>query len=171
MARCDSYAFGNCTAEACREAPWIPEGLGDGGDWAANWQAQGGAVTLAPTVGSVVSYCRGDGYSLYGHVAYVEEVYSDGSFLVREMNYVAFDTVDERRSTQGDVCGFLLGPGMQPGQRVPPGRGAPGGGPPLTIPGELQAAWEGVRWWSSQGHDYEWGRQGGTERLRWTIPL
>ena len=171
MARCDSYAFGNCTRGACEFAGFIPEGLGDGGDWAADYLAQGGQVTMIPTAGAVVSYCRGDGYSQYGHCAYVEEVYDDGTFLVKERNYLAFNTDDERRSTTGDVCGFLLAPGAVPGTRKRPGQGAPAGPGSLTLPAEVVNAWEAVRWWSSQGHDYEWGRQTGTDRARWSIPF
>jgi surface antigen len=32
----------------------------------------------------------------YGHVAYVESVNADGSWVVAEMNWVAFNTVDRR---------------------------------------------------------------------------
>lgn len=116
MSRCDTYAFGNCTEGACELAGWIPEFLGDGGDWATNYAARGGQVTMVPTVGAVVCYCRGDGYSVFGHVAYVLAVYANGAFLVREMNFVAFDQFDDRVSDLHDVCGFLLPPGVQPGQ-------------------------------------------------------
>lgn len=162
MARCDSYAPGNCTIGACRLADWVPDYLGDGGDWAANWQARGGALTQQPTAGAIVSYCRGDGYSVWGHVAYVEQVYDDGTFLVKEMNYLAFDTYDERRSNDGDVCGFLLGPGVTPGQRLVPARGGPPAASSFNLPGEIVNAWEGVRWWSNDGHNLEWTRISGT---------
>lgn len=140
MARCDSYAAGNCTWGACSENGWIPEGLGDGGDWAQNAAARGFDVTGEPTVGSVVSYCRGDGYSQWGHCASVVDVGQGGSFEVHEMNYVGFGEWDYRWSGMGDVCGFILAPGMQPGG----GGGGRGGGIP-GLPGQLHQAWQDVR--------------------------
>jgi hypothetical protein len=171
MARCESYSPGQCTAGACGLAGWIPEGLGDGGDWAADYQAQGGQVTMVPTAGAVVCYCRGGGYSEFGHVGLVLETYRDGTFLVREENFLGAFVFDDRRSGPGDVCGFLLAPGMAPGARGP-GRGQ--GGPPgsgLQLPGQVVSAWEAVRWWSQQGYANEQGRQAGTERGRQAIPL
>lgn len=147
--RCDSYAFGNCTAGACALLPWLPEGLGDGGDWAADYRLQGGNVTMVPTVGAAVCYCRGDGYSEFGHCGVVEQVYSDTTFLVREMNFVAFDVYDNRVSTMQDVCGFLLPPG------VAPGRGASSPGPESGGGvDDLRAAWQGLADWLNTGAPY-----------------
>lgn len=147
MARCDTYAPGNCTFGACADNPWLPEGLGDGGDWAANAAGRGYTVVAQPVVGSVVSYCRGDGYSPFGHCASVVRVAPDGRFEVHEMNFVALDTWDYRWSTDQDVCGFILPPaGTQ-------GRGAalagPGGaGTTWGIPAQPVAAWEAIRGWT-----------------------
>jgi len=144
--RCDSYTFGNCTAGVCALADWVPDGLGDGGDWAFNAPSHGLQVVNTPVEQSVVSYCRGGGYSEFGHVALVEAVYPDGTFLVKEMNFVMFDGYDERVSTQGDVCGFILPPGGAQG------RGGSGGSPP---PGSL--AWtpahefDKIRWYLMTG--------------------
>ena len=140
MARCDTYAFGNCTYGACLDDPWLPEGLGNGGDWAAHAAARGYQVTMVPTIGAAVSYCPGFGYSQYGHCGTVVDVGQDGRFLVREMNYVAFDQYDERWSTLADVCGFILPPGVSPGQGAggqggPPAQGTPG------VPWQAHAAW------------------------------
>jgi len=152
MARCDTYAPGNCTWGACELAPWIPEGLHDAGDWAANAAARGYVVTDIATPGSVVSYCRGDGYSEFGHCAYVEVVYPDGTFLVKEMNFVAFDTYDERVSNMGDVCGFILEPGTSPGQ------GAPGQPAPdqSTVWAPMHE-FDTVRWYLSTGVNIQLG--------------
>lgn len=136
MAHCGSYVFGECTYGACNESSWVPEGLGDGGDWAANAPSFGLHVTMIPTVGAIVSYCRGDGYSPFGHCGRVLQVYGDGTFLVREMNYVAWDDYDQRVSSQYDVCGFILPPGVSPGAGPPPGGGAG------SAPGELLASWD-----------------------------
>jgi surface antigen len=46
----------------------------------------------------------------YGHVAYVEKVNADGSFVVSEMNYKGFGEVDFRTVTPKDkiqVIGFI----------------------------------------------------------------
>jgi surface antigen len=45
----------------------------------------------------------------YGHVAYVESVNADGSWVVAEMNWVAFNTVDRRLIRPGGVplIGFI----------------------------------------------------------------
>lgn len=149
MSRCDTYAFGNCTRGACELAPWIPEGLGDGGDWARDYLLRGGQVTQVPTPGSVVCYCRGDGYSVFGHVGYVLQVYPGGSFLVREMNFAAFNAYDDRVSSLGDVCGFLLAPGAQPGLGSAQAGGGPGGG--LD---DAQQAWADLAGWWNTGAPY-----------------
>lgn len=169
MARCDSYAFGNCTQGACEDAPWIPEGLGDGGDWAANAAARGLEVTMAPTVGSVVCYCRGDGYSVFGHVAYVVAVGGDGRFEVHEMNFVGFDEWDYRWSTMGDVCGFILAPGQQPGR----GANEPVGGAPAPNPGvpwQPVAAFEAVRSWTRDLGAELYGRANNVGQLADELP-
>lgn len=148
MAHCDSYIFGECTYGACLLAPWIPEGLGDAGDWATDAVAAGLNVTNIPTVSSVVSYARGDGYSSFGHCGFVLDTYSDGSFLVREMNYVAWDQYDDRVSSTYDVAGFILAPGQQPG-------GAPGGrgGPPGDTPNDLNYEWGVIQTYLNGGID------------------
>lgn len=128
MAYCDTYDPGECTRGACQLAPWVGQYWGDGGDWARRAAAAGFALTMTPTVGSVVCYGRGDGYSEFGHVAYVEDTYDDGTFLVREMNFTAWDVYDERRSTTYDVVAFILPPGVQPGAS-PPSGGRGGSGP------------------------------------------
>jgi CHAP domain len=115
MARCDSYYFGNCTWGCCEAAPWIPEGLGNAKDWAANAAARGLQVTGVPTVGSIVVYGGGPGYSPYGHCGQVLQVVSAERFLVHEMNYAGFDQWDDRWSNRYDVLGFILPPGAQPG--------------------------------------------------------
>lgn len=140
MARCGSYAFGNCTYGVCQDDSWVPEDLGDGGDWAEHAAARGYQITMVPTIGAVCSYCRGNGYSQYGHVATVIDIGANGTFLVREMNFVAFDQYDDRWSSMGDVCGFILPPGVSAGQGVggqggPPAPGVPG------VPWQAHTAW------------------------------
>ena len=140
MSRCDSYTAGNCTWGACEENGWIPEGLGDGGDWAVHAAARGLVVVSTPVAGSVVSYCRGGGYSAFGHCGSVLEVAQDGRFLVREMNFVALGQYDDRWSSMADVCGFILPPGAT-------GSGQGGPGPEGPAPGTPGVPWQAVNAW------------------------
>lgn len=152
MARCDSYDFGQCTWGACQARDWVPDDLGNGGAWAANAPSLGFQVTDIPTAGAVVSYAPGDGYSEFGHCGVVLDVYGDGSFLVYEMNYVGFDQYDQRHSSNYDVAGFILPPGVQPGQ----GGAGPGGGRGAVdangIPIELNNVWTAMAWWANTGY-------------------
>lgn len=151
MARCDTYAPGQCTAGACEAAGWVPDGLGNGGQWAANAPSHGLQVTMVPTVGAVVSYCPGDGYSEFGHCGVVTAVYADGSFEIHEMNFVAAFVYDDRHSSSYDVCGFILPPGVQPGQggAGPGGQGA--GTDASGLPNDFAGVWAEASWWMNTG--------------------
>lgn len=128
MAGQETYAPGNCTWYCAGEVWYVQGGWGDAGDWCTGAARSGLQVTGIPTVGTVVSYCRGGGYSPYGHCGVVEEVFGPDRFQVREMNYVGLYVVDHRVSNMWDVCCFILAPGQQPGEGTPPGQGAGGGG-------------------------------------------
>ncbi len=104
---------------------WVRCGWGNAGDWPAHAAQDGFQLTRVPTVGSVVVYAPGDGYSPFGHCALVRQLGQDGQFLVSEMNYVAWNTVDERWSSSYDLSAFILPPGVGPGGGGPP---PPGGG-------------------------------------------
>lgn len=62
--------------------------LGNGQDWVRNLVAKGWKFSATPIKGAVVSVQGGFGgtYPQYGHVAIVEYVNSDGTFLVSECN-------------------------------------------------------------------------------------
>jgi surface antigen len=47
--------------------------------------------------------------SYLGHVAYVESVNADGSWVVTEMNYVQFNVINERTIKPGQLGGRLVG--------------------------------------------------------------
>lgn len=128
MARCDSYVAGQCTAGACQQNPWVEDGWGNGGEWAASAAADGFTVTGVPTVGAVVCYAEGNGYSAFGHVATVTQVFADGSFEVTEENYIAPFVIDQRHSSAYDVAGFILPPGVSPGAPGQPAGGSGAGG-------------------------------------------
>lgn len=64
--------------------------LGNGTDWRAGWEARGWQVTTTPTAGSVAWYpAYSGGTDAYGHVAWVDEVRDDGTFLISEYNNTA----------------------------------------------------------------------------------
>jgi hypothetical protein len=97
------FAFGNCTYYVYnrRPIPW----QGDAWAWYGNAQALGFQTGRAPRPGSIMVTWE----SGYGHVAYVESVNPDGSWVVAEMNWVAFNTVDRRLIQPGGVplIGFI----------------------------------------------------------------
>jgi len=78
---------------------------GDAGYWYANASAQGVPVGPTPKVGSIMVTWE----SWAGHVAYVEAVNPDGSWVVSEMNWVAFNVIDERTIKPGQLGSRLVG--------------------------------------------------------------
>ena len=97
------FAFGNCTYYVYnrRQIPW----QGDAWAWYGNAQRMGFQTGRTPRPGSIMVTWE----SGYGHVAYVESVNPDGSWVVAEMNWVAFNTVDRRSIQPGGVplIGFI----------------------------------------------------------------
>jgi LysM repeat protein len=78
---------------------------GDAGYWYANASAQGVPVGPTPKPGAIMVTWE----SWLGHVAYVESVNPDGSWVVSEMNYVAFDVISERTIKPGQLGARLVG--------------------------------------------------------------
>ena len=78
---------------------------GDAGYWYQNASYQGYQVGPTPKVGSIMVTWE----SWAGHVAYVESVNPDGSWVVSEMNWVAFDVIDERTIKPGQLGSRLVG--------------------------------------------------------------
>ncbi|HZV49915.1 MAG TPA: CHAP domain-containing protein [Candidatus Dormibacteraeota bacterium] len=114
LASAASYVWGDCTYYVAQTLSWVPAGLGNAADWLANAQRLGLPTSSVPVPGSVVVYGSGSGYSPFGHVAIVQAVNADGTFVVSEMNYTGLNQVDVRRSTMADVLGFILPPGSTP---------------------------------------------------------
>lgn len=79
---------------------------GNATDWTANAAAAGHQETLVPTVGAVVVYGSGGGYSSYGHVAVVVAV-KGNTFQVEEENYLGPGLADYRWSSTADVTSFI----------------------------------------------------------------
>lgn len=85
----DPYPWGQCTWYVYGRAlqfgiEFSPE-MGNGGDWQYD---SGYEVTTTPTLHAAVSFSPGQAGAIapYGHVAFVEQVKSDGSILISQSN-------------------------------------------------------------------------------------
>src|ERR1700694_1681029 len=83
----------------------IPGGGGDARFWYQNAPAAGYPGGPTPKGGAIMVTWE----SYLGHVAYVEAVNADGSWVVTEMNYVAFDVISTRTIKPGQLGGRLVG--------------------------------------------------------------
>jgi surface antigen len=97
------FSYGYCTWYVAnkRYAPWF----GNAGEWYANAQPYGFAEGPTPKVAAIMVANNAP----IGHVAYVESVNADGSFVVSEMNYKAWNMVDYRTISSGspEIIGFI----------------------------------------------------------------
>lgn len=84
VGQCTWYVYNRLVDAGSPAYNW----LGNGQDWVRNLVAKGWKFSNTPVAGAVVSVAGGFGYTLpaYGHVAYVEYVNPDGSFLISECN-------------------------------------------------------------------------------------
>ena len=99
----NKFPVGWCTYYVAtkRNVTWT----GDAGYWYQNASAQGYPVGPTPKVGAIMVTWE----SWAGHVAYVEAVNPDGSWVVSEMNWVAFDVIDQRTIKPGQLGSKLVG--------------------------------------------------------------
>jgi surface antigen len=90
------YAYGECTYwvsnRRAQVGKPIPQNWGNANSWANAARAAGYTVNHTPQVTAIMQTSAGS----TGHVAFVEAVYSDGSWQVSEMNYTAWNVVDYR---------------------------------------------------------------------------
>jgi surface antigen len=97
------FPWGQCTyyVSTRRHVPWN----GDAWAWYRNARDFGRPEGHIPVAGSIVVMWG----SWVGHVAYVEKVNADGSFLISEMNVHGLGVYDERTVTTGgiDLIGFI----------------------------------------------------------------
>jgi surface antigen len=101
----DSFPYGECTYYVAtrRAIAWS----GNAGEWWTNarpYRPEG----EVPVAGAVVIF-EGAGYSAAGHVAYVDSVNPDGTFLISEMNYGWWAHLDERTISPTDptIVGYI----------------------------------------------------------------
>jgi len=99
----NAFPVGWCTYYVAtkRNVTW----RGDAGFWYQNASAAGYAVGKTPRAGSIMVTWE----SWLGHVAYVESVNSDGSWVVTEMNWLAWDVIDQRTIKPGQLGSALVG--------------------------------------------------------------
>ena len=84
--------------------------MGNGQDWVATASSLGGENGSTPRAGAIVSFVGGTHGTpaIYGHVAFVEKVYDDGSFLVSETNYGGNPNYTFRKSLKQIAPSVLL---------------------------------------------------------------
>jgi surface antigen len=101
----DSFPYGECTYYVAtrRSITWS----GNADEWWRNARSSRPEGEV-PVAGAVVVF-EGPGYSYDGHVAFVDSVNADGSFVIQEMNYGAWGVVDQRTIQAGDpsIVGFI----------------------------------------------------------------
>jgi surface antigen/LysM repeat protein len=97
------FPYGQCTyyVSTKRKVDWS----GDAWMWFRNARGAGRPEGRTPVAGSIVVMWG----SWVGHVAYVEQVYPDGSFRISEMNVRGVGVRDERVVTVSsiDLIGFI----------------------------------------------------------------
>lgn len=99
----NGYAAGNCTAYVASRLP-IPNDWGNANNWAYAASIAGYTVSNVPKAGSIAQ-TSGDSY--LGHVAVVESVNPDGSFVISEMNYAGLYSVDTRVTSSLEFPTFI----------------------------------------------------------------
>ena len=110
----NAYALGQCTwyvyNRVNQTGHSIDPFLGNGADWNDSAIAKGYQVTNKPVAGSAVVFEPGvaGSHSYYGHVAFVEHVYPDGSFLISEMNISGVYTMAWRHLTPSEGMSFVI---------------------------------------------------------------
>lgn len=79
--------------------------MGNGGDW---MNVAGYTVTNKPTVHSALSFSpeQAGSDTTYGHVAFVEQVRSDGSILISESNVAGLGVLDYRSFSKEEASQF-----------------------------------------------------------------
>lgn len=100
------YAKGNCTKYVASKVA-VPTNWGNAGTWLPRAKAQGYSVGDTPRVGAIAWFAASKSMRL-GHVAYVEEVYPNGTFLISEMNWVGYNKVSKRVMKAGSLQ-FIYG--------------------------------------------------------------
>jgi surface antigen len=101
----DSFPYGECTYYVAtrRNISWD----GNAEQWWQNARSSRPEGEV-PVAGAVVVF-EGPGYSYDGHVAFVDSVNANGSFVISEMNYDGWGRTDQRTVQASDpsIVGFI----------------------------------------------------------------
>lgn len=99
----DAFPAGWCTyyVASWRKVTWN----GNAGSWYDNAKAKGYSVGPTPKVGAIMVAWE----SSLGHVAYVQSVNPDGSWVVTEMAWAAYGVIDQRTIKPGQLGSRLVG--------------------------------------------------------------
>lgn len=105
----NGYDYGYCTWYVANRRAGIgrpvPGNLGNASTWKVLAQRAGFATGPTPQPGAVAWTVPRD---YYGHVAFVEEVYADGSFKVSEMNTAGWARVSSKIVPASGVSGYYF---------------------------------------------------------------
>lgn len=109
----NNYALGQCTwyvyNRIAQTGHHIYSYLGNAADWVNSAKSLGYQVTDKPVAGAAVVFQPGvEGASSYGHVGFVEHVYSDNSFLISEMNVGGVFLMAWRHLSPGQGISFVI---------------------------------------------------------------
>lgn len=103
-------AWGNCTYYVYNRVaqlgkPIQSPAMGHAFMWSDSARSMGYSVTNTPKTGTVAVFRQGVAGSdpTYGHVAFVEKVFSDGSVLVSEMNVQGLNVISTRIISASDA--------------------------------------------------------------------
>ncbi|WP_285122516.1 CHAP domain-containing protein [Lactococcus petauri] len=105
----NNYPWGQCTWYVYNRARQLgihyDLAMGNGGDWGRGPNYE---VSHVPQVNTAVSFNPGQAGAdqVYGHVAFVEQVRSDGSILISESNVQGLGIVSYRTFSAAEACQF-----------------------------------------------------------------
>ena len=96
LLQADTYAYGNCTywvfLRRRQINELIPNTWGNANTWASRAAKGGYIVNNSPSPGAIMQTTAGE----FGHVAFVEDMASNGNWTISEMNVDGWDIVDDR---------------------------------------------------------------------------
>jgi len=98
-------SFGYCTYWVAKKRGNI-DWFGNAAEWPAGARAAGYKMGKTPVAGAILVTSEG-GYT--GHVAFVESVNKDGSFVISEMNYAGWNVMSKRtlKPNFGQIVTFI----------------------------------------------------------------